>query len=80
VCFELLGFDVMLDHDLRPLLIEVNHAPSFATDSVLDYEIKRKLLRDTFTLLGLTIDRKKTKFAEALKDKKSKLYTRLTKD
>lgn len=70
----------MLDHDLRPLLLEVNHAPSFATDSVLDYEIKRQLLRDTFTLLGLTLDRKQTKLAEALKDKKSKVYTRLTKD
>jgi len=30
-----------LTDKLKPLLLEVNHAPSFATDSPLDYEIKR---------------------------------------
>jgi tubulin polyglutamylase TTLL6/13 len=37
MCFELLGFDVILDSNLKPFLLEVNHAPSFATDSPLDY-------------------------------------------
>ena len=36
MCFEILGFDIMLDSDLNSSLIEVNHAPSFATDSPLD--------------------------------------------
>ena len=35
-CFELLGFDVMIDWKLRPYLIEVNHSPSFSCDSPLD--------------------------------------------
>ena len=35
-CFELLGFDVMIDHKLRPFLIEVNHSPSFTCDSPLE--------------------------------------------
>jgi tubulin polyglutamylase TTLL6/13 len=41
MCFELLGFDVILTHDMRPMLLEVNHAPSFATDSPLDLDIKK---------------------------------------
>jgi len=41
MCFELLGFDIILNSDLKPLLLEVNHAPSFATDSPLDKDIKQ---------------------------------------
>lgn len=41
MCFELLGFDIMLHADGTPTLLEVNSAPSFATDSPLDYCIKR---------------------------------------
>ncbi len=61
MCFELLGFDIILNSDLKPLLLEVNHAPSFATDSPLDYEIKKKLFVDMFSMLGLTIERKRAK-------------------
>ena len=46
MCFELLGFDIILDSNLKPMLLEVNHAPSFATDSPLDYDIKHKLFVD----------------------------------
>lgn len=59
MCFELLGFDIILNSELKPILLEVNHAPSFATDSPLDYEIKKKLFIDMFNLLGLTLERKK---------------------
>jgi len=51
MCFEILGFDIMLDQKLKPLLIEINHAPSFNTDSNLDYEIKKNVLEDTFGIL-----------------------------
>jgi hypothetical protein len=61
MCFELLGFDIILDKNLKPWLLEVNSAPSFATDSPLDYEIKRGLFVDMFGILGLTLDRKKEK-------------------
>ena len=40
MCFEVLGFDIILDHKLKPYVLEVNHAASFATDSPLDKKIK----------------------------------------
>ncbi|XP_036446378.1 tubulin polyglutamylase ttll6-like [Colossoma macropomum] len=59
-CFELLGFDVMLDHRLKPWLLEVNHSPSFTTDSRLDREVKDELLYDTLVLVNLgACDRQK---------------------
>ncbi|XP_076853003.1 tubulin polyglutamylase ttll6-like isoform X2 [Brachyhypopomus gauderio] len=52
-CFELLGFDVMLDRHLKPWLLEVNHSPSFTTQSRLDQEVKDELLYDTLVLVNL---------------------------
>lgn len=47
-----------MDADLKPWLIEVNHAPSLATDSVFDQKIKSKLVKDTMNLLNLNSRRK----------------------
>jgi len=59
-CFEVLGFVVLIDSDLKPWLLEVNLSPSFATDSPLDMSIKSNLITDTFNLIGLKrFDRKK---------------------
>ena len=54
MCFEILGFDVFLDDQLKPWILEVNHAPSFATDSPLDFKIKKALITDTLKLLNLS--------------------------
>ncbi|XP_054286926.1 tubulin polyglutamylase TTLL13-like [Macrosteles quadrilineatus] len=53
-CFEILGFDIILDYKLKPYLLEVNHSPSYHTDAELDKEVKESLLKDTFTILNLT--------------------------
>lgn len=58
LCFEILGFDIMLDRFCKPILLEVNHSPSFSTDSPLDYKIKSELIHDTIKLLGLSTRRK----------------------
>lgn len=52
-CFEILGYDIMLDTELRPWLIEVNHSPSFNIDSPLDLEIKEELITDTIELVRI---------------------------
>ena len=59
-CFDLLGFDIILDSDLKPWLLEVNLSPSLATDSPLDLKIKSNLIADTLNLVGVKqYDRKK---------------------
>lgn len=52
-CFEILGFDIFLDHTLKPWLLEVNRSPSFGTDAPLDYDIKNGVLSDAFKLLNV---------------------------
>lgn len=58
MCFELLGFDVILDSDLKPWILEVNHSPSFSTDTPLDFKIKKNLIADTIKLLNLSFQNK----------------------
>lgn len=52
--FQILGFDIMLDYQCKPYLLEVNHSPSFTCDSPLDAKVKGELIRDTIRLLGLS--------------------------
>ena len=59
LCFEILGFDIMLDQKCKPILLEINHAPSFSTDSPLDEKIKAQVIYETINMLGLSQKRKK---------------------
>ena len=59
LCFELLGFDILLDSNLKPWLLEVNHTPSFQTDSNLDHIVKYNLIVDTLILLKINNKDKK---------------------
>ena len=58
MCFEILGFDIFLDDKLKPWILEVNHAPSFSTDSPLDFKVKKNLIADTIELLNLSHNKK----------------------
>ncbi|EDO40146.1 predicted protein, partial [Nematostella vectensis] len=51
-CFEIYGFDILIDENLRPWLLEVNLSPSLACDSPLDLKIKSHLVTDMFNLIG----------------------------
>jgi hypothetical protein len=50
--FELFGYDVLIDAQLKPWLIEVNSSPQLTRDNPLDYQIKEALLADTLSLIA----------------------------
>lgn len=60
-CFEILGFDVLLDNTLRPWLLEVNRSPSFGTDSQLDVQIKLGVISDALRLVNIKATDKQRK-------------------
>lgn len=45
------GFDILIDANLKPWVLEVNISPSLATDSPLDLAIKANLMTDIFNLI-----------------------------
>ncbi|XP_063432383.1 tubulin polyglutamylase ttll6-like isoform X10 [Mytilus trossulus] len=72
-CFEILGFDILLDRKLRPQVLEVNHSPSFNTDSELDREIKGALVVDSLNLVNFgACDRRK-----CIEEEKKRIKDRL---
>ncbi|CAI2383344.1 unnamed protein product [Moneuplotes crassus] len=58
-CFELFGFDVLIDSNYKPWVMEINLSPSLACDAPLDFKIKSKLIYETLNLVGIKqFDRK----------------------
>ncbi|PAA81237.1 hypothetical protein BOX15_Mlig033589g3 [Macrostomum lignano] len=55
VCFEILGFDIMLDHKLKPWLLEVNRSPSFGIDEPIDRKVKLGMLEEALSLLNIRL-------------------------
>ena len=49
--FQIFGFDVILDADAKPWLIEVNAAPSFACGSGVDHEVKSAVVESALRLV-----------------------------
>jgi hypothetical protein len=52
-CFELFGYDILIDSDLKPWLLEINLSPSLACESPLDTTIKSNLIADTLNMVGV---------------------------
>jgi tubulin polyglutamylase TTLL6/13 len=51
MAFHILGLDILIDDSYEPILLEVNHTPSFATETPLDHRIKTSLIKDTLVLM-----------------------------
>ncbi|CAI2383352.1 unnamed protein product [Moneuplotes crassus] len=52
-CFELFGFDVLIDSNYKPWVMEINLSPSLACDAPIDFKIKSKLIYQTLNLVGI---------------------------
>ncbi|XP_058060018.1 tubulin polyglutamylase TTLL5 [Anopheles bellator] len=52
-CFELYGFDILIDDVLKPWLLEVNLSPSLGCDTPLDTKVKASMLTDLLTMVGI---------------------------
>jgi len=54
MCFEILGFDVLVDHKLKPWLLEINYTPSFRVDTPLDHSIKAGVITDALRIINVS--------------------------
>ena len=52
-CFELYGYDILLDDTLTPWLIEVNASPSITADTPDDYWLKFGVLEDMLGVVDM---------------------------
>lgn len=57
-CFEMYGFDILIDRNLKPWLIEVNASPSLSTTTEEDRILKMRVIHDTLcTVMALAQER-----------------------
>lgn len=50
-CFEMYGYDILLDSNCKPWLIEINASPSLTTTNEADKILKKKLIDDVFKIV-----------------------------
>ncbi|OHT06177.1 Tubulin polyglutamylase TTLL7 [Tritrichomonas foetus] len=52
-CFEVLGFDILIDKYHKPWLLEVNWSPSLATESPFDKALKTDLIQGALKIINI---------------------------
>lgn len=53
-CFEMFGFDILVDEKMKPWLLEVNFSPALGNDCIQDELVKRPLLNDILEVLDFS--------------------------
>ncbi|XP_074654563.1 uncharacterized protein LOC141908414 [Tubulanus polymorphus] len=51
-CFELYGFDIIIDENMKPWLLEVNFSPALSEDCQTDILVKKPMLHDLMQMLN----------------------------
>ncbi|KAG0424668.1 hypothetical protein HPB47_028129, partial [Ixodes persulcatus] len=54
-CYELFGFDILLDESLKPWLLEVNVSPSLRSATPVDFGVKSEIVKDLLNLVGFQL-------------------------
>ncbi|XP_072021319.1 tubulin monoglutamylase TTLL4-like [Amphiura filiformis] len=77
---ELFGFDVMLDENLKPWVIEVNISPSLHSNSPLDVQVKGEMIKDLFNIAGYQLPDKKDVYPNLATANQKSQYSELFMD
>jgi hypothetical protein len=75
-CFEILGFDVLIDSELKPWLLEANLSPSLSSDSPLDFKIKSNLITNAFNIVGFKKYDRRKESVNKIKHRMKGIYAR----
>ena len=51
--FEMYGYDILIDENMKPWLLEINASPSLTASSADDYNLKIGLLDDVLNIIDL---------------------------
>ena len=57
-CFEILGVDILVDSNMKPWLLELNHSPSFHCEGLVDDKIKRPMIAESLRIIEPTLKRR----------------------
>ena len=61
----LIILDIIIDSDFKAWLLEINSSPSLSRETMLDDDVKQKMIDDTISLLDpIDFDRKRTKYSQ----------------
>ena len=56
--YQILGYDILLDRNFRPWLIEINYGPDLSNIDNFDLILKTKVVTDLYNIVGITPFRK----------------------